>query len=117
MDYKPGNIVHIELPAPDLQAMKEFYGKVFAWSFTPLHDGYEFFDAGNIAGALVANLEPAQKGTTITVLVENVDAKLAVIEEAGGKIVQQPQNVPAGGRGRFAYFTDPCGNKLGIWME
>ena len=117
MDYKPGNIVHIEVPAPDLPAMKAFYGAVFGWNFTPLHDGYEFFDAGNLAGALVANTEPTQKGTLITILVENVDEKLKEIEAAGGKILQPAQDVPAGGRGRFAYLADPCGNKVGIWME
>lgn len=117
MDYKPGNIVHIELPAPDLPAMKDFYGKVFGWDFTPLHAGYEFFDSGSLAGAFVANMEPMQKGTLVTILVENVDEKLKEIENAGGKTLQAPQDVPAGGRGRYAYFADPCANKLGIWME
>lgn len=117
MSYKPGNIVHVELPAPDLPAMKAFYGTMFGWTFMPLHDGYEFFDAGNLAGAFVAGMEAMQSGTLITILVENVDEKLKQIEGAGGMTLQAPQDVQAGGRGRFAYFADPCGNRVGIWME
>lgn len=117
MDYKPGNIVHLEIPATDIPLLRKFYGGLFGWSFTPLHDGYEFFDSGSIAGALVSSLEPMQKGTLVTILVENVDEKLKAIEAAGGKTLQAPQDVPAGGRGRYAYFADPCGNKVGIWME
>lgn len=116
MDYKPGNVVHLEIPAPDIDKLKAFYGAVFGWTFTTLHDGYVFFDAGNIAGALVEGLEPTDKGCLFTILSENISATIESAVQAGARALQPQTEVP-GGRGSYAYFADPCGNKVGVWMR
>jgi uncharacterized protein len=116
MSFEPGNICHLEIPAPDIPRLKEFYARLFGWTFMPLHAGYEFFDAGNIAGGLVGHFEPSEKGTLLTVMATDVDAKLREAEQAGGRILQPATDVP-GGRGRYGYFADPCGNKIGVFMK
>ncbi|MCA8937247.1 MAG: VOC family protein [Planctomycetes bacterium] len=116
MAFRPGNICHLEIPAPDIPKLKAFYAVVFGWSFAPMHEGYECFDAGNIAGALASHLEPSQHGSLITVMCEDVSASLQRAIEAGGRVLQPATKVP-GGRGSYGYFADPCGNKVGVWME
>ena len=115
-EYKPGNIVHVEIPAPDIARLQQFYGRVFGWKFTPLHAGYVFFDAGNIAGGLVTHMQPSEHGTLITIKADDISGKLREAEVAGGRILQGATDVP-GGRGQYGYFADPCGNKIGLWMD
>lgn len=116
MNYRAGNIVHVEIPAPDIARLREFYGVVFGWTFTPLHAGYVFFDAGNVAGALVGTAAPSADGTVITIKADDIAAKLAQAAAAGATLLLPPTDVP-GGRGRYGYFADPCGNKIGLWMD
>lgn len=116
MEFQSGNVVHIEIAAPDIPKLKAFYGALLGWTFQTSHDGYEFFDAGNIAGALAGHMVPGQVGTVITVLAEDVPAKLEQAAGLGGKVLQPATDVPGGG-GIFGYFEDPCGNKVGVWMR
>ena len=114
MDYVPGNIVHCEIPAPDIGVAKAFYARLFDWKTWPLHDGYEFFDAGNLAGAFDAEKAPTLDGTVITVMAGDVGDKLAEVEAAGGRVLQSATEIP-GGRGWYGYFADPAGNRVGLW--
>ena len=115
MNYEPGNIVHVEIPAPDIAAAKVFYGRVFGWTFRSLHDRYEFFDAGNLAGAFDAEKHPTAEGTVVTVMATDVAAKLREAKDAGGTILQEQTEIP-GGMGWYGYFADPAGNRIGVWM-
>jgi predicted enzyme related to lactoylglutathione lyase len=115
MSYEPGNIVHLEIPAPDIAAAKAFYGRVFGWTFQTLHERYEFFDAGNLAGAFDADKKPSREGTVIAVMAADVATKLRDAEAAGGTILQEATVIP-GGMGSYGYFADPAGNRIGVWM-
>ena len=115
MVYEPGNIVHLEIPAPDIAAAKAFYGRVFGWTFHSLHDRYEFFDAGNLAGAFDAEKKPTAEGTVVTVMAADVAAKLREAQDAGGTILQEQTEIP-GGMGWYGYLADPAGNRIGVWM-
>ena len=46
--------------------------------------------------------------------VEDIDAAMARIVEAGGKVVVARQEVP--GMGAFGLFEDPEGRVLGVWQ-
>ncbi|MGE0434337.1 MAG: VOC family protein [Planctomycetota bacterium] len=117
MAFTRGNIVHIEIPAPDIAAAKEFYGKLFGWTFRPMNDTYEFFDAGNMTGAMDADLKPGtDAGSVLVMAVEEIDTALAAIEQAGGKVIK-PKTPIGGDHGFYGYFTDPAGNKMGVWQE
>ena len=115
MEYELGNICHIEVAAPDMEKTKDFYGEVFGWTFTQLHDHYEFFDAGNMRGGLDADGTPQSDGTVLVLACEDIDEKLSEIEGAGGTTLRERTEIE-GGRGFYAYFVDPVGNRMGLWM-
>ncbi len=115
MEFQVGDIVHIEIPAPDIGKAKAFYGKVFNWTFSPMDERYEFWDSGRMQGAFDADAKPHTHGTVLVLACKDVDEKLKEVEEAGGKIVQATTAI-GGDHGWYAYFEDPNGNRLGVWM-
>jgi uncharacterized protein len=109
-------ITHIEIPAPDLQKAVEFYTKIFNWEIEIMPDGtYAMFKIGktNSGGGLDSSTSPAPEnvGPGIVIDVDDINLKLAEIENAGGKIAQAKTEIP-GGYGFFAKFKDPNGNYL-----
>jgi predicted enzyme related to lactoylglutathione lyase len=55
------------------------------------------------------------KSPVITINVEDIDASLDKIVEAGGKVVQKKTAV--GDMGHSAYFKDSEGNIMGLWQN
>ena len=113
-----GPIVHYEVPANDVSALKKFYGDVFGWKFkkAPI-PGMEYWliDMGSkhIGGGMYkkeANSMPINY-----VDVNSVDAAIVAFKKAGGKIVVGKQEVP--GQGWTAIGIDPEGNGVGIWQS
>lgn len=115
MDYKLGNVCHIEIAGGNLAATKAFYGQVFGWKFSPMSDSYEFFDAGNLQGAIDADGRPSHDGTVLVLACDDVAAKLKEVESAGGKTLK-PKTEIGGGHGWYGYFADPAGNRMGVWQ-
>ncbi|MCA8910615.1 MAG: VOC family protein [Planctomycetes bacterium] len=114
MDYKLGNICHIEIPAGDLGKSKEFYGTLFNWTFQPMNETYEFFNDGVNGGALDTDARPSRDGAILVLYCEDIDAKLGEIEKAGGKTVKGKTQIPGHGA-HYAYFEDPAGNRMGLY--
>jgi len=112
-------IVHIEIPAPDLEKAKEFYSKLFGWKVevTPEMD-YAMWSAGEdaVGGGFSKSAKPATDGVLLHIGVDDIEAKLGEIEVAGGKIVT-PKTKISDEWGYYAEFLDVFGNKLGLWSE
>ena len=113
--YVPGTVCHIEIPAPDLDRVQEFYGEVFGWTFEPMQEGYVFWRAGSLGGAFDREAAPTAEGIVLVLAVDDIDQKLEEIDNAGGRTLQGTTEI-GGGMGFYAYFVDPVGNKMGIWM-
>jgi uncharacterized protein len=113
MDYKLGNICHIEIAAGNIGKSKDFYGKLFGWTFKPMADTYELFNAGNVGGALDTDAKPSQ-GNVLVLYCEDINAKLAEIERAGGKTTKGKTEIP-GHNAYYAYFEDLAGNRMGLF--
>ena len=45
---------------------------------------------------------------------DDLEATLAAVEAAGGKVVEGPYEYPGG---RRFHFTDPSGNELGVFAH
>lgn len=110
-------IVHFEIPVSDFEKGKEFYGKLFAWSFEACGDDYVMVNTGPAAdGCVGGGLSVRQKAEEVAhnyISVESVEEYSKKVEELGGKIV-----VPKGavkGMGWFAVALDPDQNVFGLW--
>ena len=115
-----GRLIHhtidyIELPGVDVARAKQFYADAFGWRFTdygPDYAGIAGDTPGEVGG--LAKTDDVRPGGPIVVLYsDDLEASLAAVEAAGGK-VEPPFDFPGG---RRFHFTDPSGNRLGVWAR
>jgi predicted enzyme related to lactoylglutathione lyase len=109
-------VVHVEIPAKDLKRAKEWYGKVFGWTFKDMGREYLLWsppDGGIGGGIYKAKTLPAKSSVRAYLDVTDIDAKLAQIKAARGKIVTPKTEVP--GYGWWAAFKDPQGCEVYLW--
>ncbi len=117
-------IVHFEIPAQNVQTLKDFYTKLFGWkidktpgpidywtietvpvdeSMTPIRPG--------VNGGLFKKEKPENKPVNY-ISVESIDKYLDKVKALGGKILQNKQEVP--GVGWIAIALDLEGNQIAM---
>lgn len=103
-----------EVAGKDHDGLKDFYSQLFDWKLTDM-DGmpYSTVDAGGegIPGGIGAAPEGHPGHVTFYVLVDDLEAALAKVEELGGKRAMGPMDIPSG---QIALFTDPEGHEIGL---
>lgn len=112
----PDELRHFAINCDDVDRAKKFYEGVFGWKFQPWGPP-GFFNTAD-AGAMGA-LQPRRElvpgvrmtGFECTFGVTNIDATVAAIEQAGGKIVMPKVTIPT--VGTLIFFEDPEGNLAG----
>ncbi|QSB08543.1 VOC family protein [Lysinibacillus fusiformis] len=122
-----GRLVHFEIHVCDMDRAKDFYGKVFGWSFQDWSDyaGMPYFgavtgedDELGINGALMQRQGPppetnqALNGFACTMGVESYDVTEAKILENGGKVAMPKYALP--GMAWQGYYIDTESNVFGI---
>lgn len=110
-------IDYIELPARDLSAAKTFYGSAFGWSFTDYgvdYVGIHRVDGEGEAGGLDPRGTPSTEGPLVQMWSADLEATRQAVLDAGGALVDDIFAFPGG---RRFHFTDPAGNRLGVWSE
>lgn len=110
-----GHISYLEIPATDIETSAAFYETVFGWEVRRRDDGQHSFD--DRSGCLIGRwktgcLASREPGLLPYIYVDQIDRVIALIEQAGGRIVEP---IRAEGNLRIATFRDPAGNLLGIW--
>ena len=110
-----GEMVHIEIPADDTAAGREFWGSLFGWKFESFPGPFEYHIAriDDRSGAAITTMEPGKKGTRTYFDVDDISAGAARVKELGGE-ASDPMPVP--NMGWFATCTDPHGNEFGLWQ-
>jgi len=109
------SIVHLEIPATDLNKAKEFYSKVFGWKvdLVPQMD-YALFETGTLPGGGFNKVDKVKAGGCLFYIsVDDIEKKLKEIEREGGKTVRTKTEIPQ--MGWNATFTDVFGNELGLF--
>jgi uncharacterized protein len=111
-------IVHAEIPANDPKAAGKFYHEVFGWALQldETFDYLQFTAEGGPGGAFVkiGDGPDYKAGEVIMYLgTEDVAAALAAVEAHGGKTVVPQTEIP--GMGWFGIFSDPSGNRVGLF--
>lgn len=113
----PHAITYIEFGVTDLAATRTFYASAFGWEFTdygPAYSGIRSPDGLGEVGGLNPAAQPSDAGPLVLLYSDDLDASVRAVESAGGIVVAGPYTFP-GGR-RFE-FTDPSGNKLGVFSD
>jgi predicted enzyme related to lactoylglutathione lyase len=101
---------------------KEFYGKVFGWTFQKWGDDAEPYwltttgadGEPGINGGMMARHPGMGPGTTNTMGVESVDEAVETIKQAGGTIIMEKMAIP--NMGWVAYAKDTEGNQFGVFQ-
>ena len=111
-------VIHFEISADDPERAVKFYEDVLGWKVQKWEGPVDYWlittgpdDEPGINGALMRRTDPSA-GTWNTVEVSSVDALIAKVVEAGGKVVQPKVAIP--GVGYQAYCMDTEGNIFGI---
>ena len=115
-----GTIHWSELMTNDVDAAKKFFSVVVGWKISemPMPNGtYNVCMAGDrpVAGIMSAKMaqgDAPPTGWYTYIAVNDVDAACNACESAGGKVCQQPFDVP--NVGRIAMIEDPSGGVVGI---
>jgi predicted enzyme related to lactoylglutathione lyase len=115
------NIVQIEIPIVDLKRALEFYEAVFGWKLAPteIHN-YYVLDVPKtmkfgVALICVPEFKPSTHQTTVYFECPEIEYVLEKVVERKGKITMGPKEVPP--YGVIHHFTDPDGNRWGLFSE
>lgn len=111
-----------EIPVLDLHRAARFYQSVFQIELAPNEMGplkmawfpMECETAAGAAGTLVLGpgCQPSHSGTLVYFRVEQIDATLQAIANAGGETLTPRTGI--GQFGFFAHFEDLEGNRIGL---
>jgi uncharacterized protein len=112
-------ICHVEIPVADQAAAGAFYSELFGWEYRPMPEmDYAVFSPGEgpgggfpkIDGQMFRANEPL-----VHVLTDDVDASLDKAVSLGGAVTVPKTEIP--GIGWFGVFTDPSGNRIGLFKD
>lgn len=125
MNEKPvfGQFCWNDLATPNVQAAKDFYGKVFGWQFEDHDMGDTTYtmiktnnkECGGIWGIPKDQEKHIPPLWMTYILVENVEASLALALKQGATVVKPVTK--AGEFGLFAIITDPTGAHIALWQS
>lgn len=107
-------INYIEFSAENLDAVKDFYGTVFGWTFTDFGPGYVAFSDGNLEGGFEKGSSRDKDGALVILYATDLEKTLGAVESAGGSIEKPIFDFPGG---RRFHFRDPSGNELAVWSD
>jgi predicted enzyme related to lactoylglutathione lyase len=113
-------VVHFEVPIDDPARAGTFYRDVFGWQVEKWGDvDYWTVTAGEAGGpgadgALKPRAE-GPEGVTVYVSVDDIDASMQKIKEAGGTLLTGKMPIPT--MGWSAQFRDSEGNLIGMFQH
>ena len=111
-------IVHFEIRSDDPDAARDFYAKLFGWTYPAGgFPGYTYVDSGSPEGTIPGGISPLQGGMSMVTVFARVPDVQAALDKAvalGGSIVQPAQQVPGV---TFGLFADPQGHIVGVSSE
>lgn len=117
-------IVHFEIPAADVEKLRQFYAGVFGWKIerhlgpveywmiqTVPTDDNGMLQRPGVNGGMVKKESPEQKPVNY-ISVESIDESIEKVKRLGGDIVSPKQEVP--NVGWIVTAVDPEGNQIAL---
>jgi predicted enzyme related to lactoylglutathione lyase len=119
-------VVHFEMPADDRERIARFYSSAFGWQTQLMGEDFGNYvlamttdsddsgpkQPGAINGGFFPREGNPQQHPSVVIQVEDIQAAMNRVREAGGEVLGEPQEIP--GVGRFVPFTDTEGNQLSM---
>jgi predicted enzyme related to lactoylglutathione lyase len=110
-------INYVELPAVNIIKTKEFFTRVFGWSFEDFGPEYTAFSNQGLDGGFFRSSHKSSTDNGAALIIfysQDLEATQAKIEAAGGAIVKQIFSFPGG---RRFHFAEPSGNEFAVWSD
>jgi len=117
--YEHGVPSWVDLSTDELPAARTFYAGLFGWDAPEGPPEMGGYTVATIGGRAVAGLGPKMNPNMPTVWmtyvnVDDADAVVAKVADAGGQVWMQPMDVMD--VGRMAVIADPAGAVIGLWQ-
>jgi predicted enzyme related to lactoylglutathione lyase len=117
--------VHFEIPAENVEKLKEFYSDLFGWKIEKMPGEMEYWGIQTVPvdekgmpmrpgvnGGMMKKEKPENKPINY-ISVESVDEYSKKVVKLGGKIIVPKMEIP--GMGWWALASDPEGNQIGLF--
>lgn len=116
-----GRVVHFEITADDPARAQRFYEKAFGWKFQSMPGPFTYLlattgdkEKAGIDGAVMGRQDHKQSVIN-TIGVDDFEAGVKAVKDAGGQVLQAKQAIP--GIGWFSSCKDTEGNIFGIYKD
>ena len=112
------NVVHVEIPAVNLEGAGKFYESLFGWKISHMPDlKYTMWEAGDGSGGGFPEVSADNPAGQVLVYIDSddIEADLKKVEKLGGNVLHPKTEIP--GMGWFGIFKDPTGNVLGLYTS
>jgi uncharacterized protein len=112
------NVVHIEIPAANVEAAGNFYQDLFGWKMqhVPEFDYTMWEDGSGYGGGFNKVSEHYPVGQVLVYIdSDDIDADLKQVEQLGGTVIAPKTEIP--GTGWFGLFKDPTGNTMALYTS
>lgn len=113
------NIVHVEIPAANVEAAGQFYESLFGWKLSRDADlNYTMFEAGDgdeYGGFPQTSDENPAGQVLVYIASDDIEADLKNVEKLGGKVITAKAEIP--NMGWYGVFQDPTGNVLALYTS
>lgn len=104
---------YLELTVGDLDEARTFYGAALGFDFTDYGDDYTAVEGGPVEIGLSSSDSGAPVAPLPVFESDDLEAALADVRQAGGRVVREPYDFPGG---RRFQFLDPSGNEIAIYQ-
>ena len=110
-------VIHFEIGCRDLEKTGRFYSDLLGWKIDPNPPmaGINTDSHEGIMGHLVALGHEPHNFINVYARVENLENAIEKVQTLGGQLQVGP--VPVAEMGRYAWITDPEGNRFGLWED
>ena len=113
------NIVHVEIPAANVEGAGKFYQDLFGWKIQPMPEmNYTMWEAGDgdeYGGFPQVSADNPAGQVLVYIDSDDIEADLKKVEKLGGKVLHAKAEIP--GTGWFGIFQDPTGNVLALYTS
>lgn len=125
---KMNPVVHFEMPYEDHQRLVKFYSQAFGWQMQKMDsDMGDYVTAATTEtdenrmvktpGAINGGFYPKKPDwpaqfPSVVISVDNIKTAMKNIQDAGGKVLGDPVEIP--GIGQYVSFTDTEGNRVSV---